>query len=98
MVRVVDERHQIRIYWFIAKYAAVMSNIKYWLARNKGNVFEWSDMSTFWLNVLIWYKSGISSSNSNVIGSRNEIAEQIAILAVVHKIAGVFLIGLNIYL
>jgi hypothetical protein len=44
---------------------------------------------------LIWYKAGISSSNSNVIGSRNDIAEKLAYLAVISNIAGVSLIGLH---
>jgi hypothetical protein len=42
-------------------------------------------------------RSGISSSNSNVIGSGNEIAEKLAYLAVINKIAGVFLIGLHTF-
>ena len=95
---VVDERYKIRICWFIAKHAAVMSKIEYCLDRNQGNVFEWSDMSTLWLSALILYKAGISSSNSNVIGSRYKIPEQIAILAVINTFAGVFLIGLYTYL
>jgi hypothetical protein len=38
--------YKIGICCFFAKYAALRSMSKDWLARNQNNVSEWSDMST----------------------------------------------------
>ena len=38
--------YKIGICWFSARYAALRSKSKYWLAWNQNNVSEWSDMST----------------------------------------------------
>ena len=37
--------YKIGICWFSAKHAALRRESKDWLARNKDNVSEWSDMS-----------------------------------------------------
>jgi hypothetical protein len=38
--------YKIGICCFSAKYTALRRKSKDWLARNRNNVFEWSDMST----------------------------------------------------
>ena len=61
--------YKIRICCFSAKHASLRRKSKDWLARNKNNVSEWSDMSTqrllfqwastikIQLSVLVWYKA-----------------------------------------